>query len=355
MSAQTDAGMEILVAYAGGQAALTPQALDLEIRRVWSEMMSSEQGRGQISHALGVDPASLQDANKAPFIVEDDTSGFFGVELAVAVHWATVNIVVPVLIGLTKDEVKARLVQLWRQVIKPAIDGDEGGDKFGDERSTPSLGITMKSPEHVKLERLIPIAAQLAVALHLGSDDISPSDHALRLSLKTQAKALGSHRGDLQAAFKLYRSKVEAIVDGLSLSDEFASAIDTLKTGLAERSCQCCDPKNELPCCQDRPTNDRVHRGGNCIAPIKNLYQDIEADVAQLWRQIFGETQLPGLNLATKHLDIADKLAVHKDFSLTGKAQIVDSSYPTTWITVAFYDSAFDWETVHAAALFVVP
>jgi hypothetical protein len=80
----------------------------------------------------------LQDANKAPFIVEDDTSGFFGVELAVAVHWATVNIVVPVLIGLTKDEVKARLVQLWRQVIKPAIDGDEGGDKFGDERSTPS-------------------------------------------------------------------------------------------------------------------------------------------------------------------------------------------------------------------------
>jgi hypothetical protein len=138
MSAQTDSGMEILVAYAGGQAALTPQALDLEIRRVWSEMMSSEQGRGQISRALGVDPASLQDANKAPFIVEDDTSGFFGVELAVAVHWATVNIVVPVLIGLTKDEVKARLVQLWRQVIKPAIDGDEGGDKFGDERSTPS-------------------------------------------------------------------------------------------------------------------------------------------------------------------------------------------------------------------------
>lgn len=119
--------------------ALAPQALDLEIRRVWYEIMSSEQGRGQIGHALGIDPATLpQDAGPVPFTVEDDTAGFLGVELAVAVHWAAVNVVVPVLIGLTKDEIKARLVQLWRQVIKPAIDGDEGGDKFGNERSKPN-------------------------------------------------------------------------------------------------------------------------------------------------------------------------------------------------------------------------
>jgi hypothetical protein len=138
MSAEMDAETEVVISYRGGRTALTPQALDLEIRHVWSDMMSSEQGRDQIGHALGIDPARLrQDAARVRFIVEDDTSGPSGVELAVAVHWAAVNIGVPVLIGLTKDEVKARLVQLWRQVIKPAIDGDEGGDKFGDERSTP--------------------------------------------------------------------------------------------------------------------------------------------------------------------------------------------------------------------------
>jgi hypothetical protein len=138
MSATTDPEKEVVIVYSGGQQALTPKEVDLEIRRVWSELMSSEHGRGQIGHVLGVDPASLnQDATAVPFIVEDDTSGFSGVELAVAVHWGAANIGVPILIGLTKDEIKARLVQLWRQVIKPAIDGDEGGDKFGDEQSAP--------------------------------------------------------------------------------------------------------------------------------------------------------------------------------------------------------------------------
>ena len=137
MSATTDPEKEVVMVYSGGRLALTPKELDLEIRRVWSELISSEQGRGQIGHMLGVDPTSLkQDAAAVPFIVEDDTSGFSGVELAIAVHWAAVNIGVPVLIGLTKDEIKARLVQLWCQVIKPAIDDNEGGDKFGDERST---------------------------------------------------------------------------------------------------------------------------------------------------------------------------------------------------------------------------
>ena len=132
-----NAEKEVIIAYSGGAQTLTPKALDLEIRRVWSQLMSSEKGRGQIGHVLGVDSKNLNhDAAASPFVVEDDTAGFTGVELAIAVHWAAVNIGIPVLVGFAKDEVKARLAQLWRQVIKPAIDGDEGGDKFGDERST---------------------------------------------------------------------------------------------------------------------------------------------------------------------------------------------------------------------------
>ena len=130
---------EIVVAYGGSQTALTPHELELSIIRAWSEIMNSEQGREQIGRALGVDPASLvRDVGPIPFIVKDDTSGILGVELEVAVQWAAVNILVPVLIGLAKDEVKARLVQLWRQVIKPAIDRNEGDDRFGDERSVGS-------------------------------------------------------------------------------------------------------------------------------------------------------------------------------------------------------------------------
>jgi hypothetical protein len=138
MSAETDAETEVVIAYGGGETDLTPNALNLEIQRVWFEMLRSERGRGQIADALGIDPVSLHPkTNVVPFVVEDDTSGHQYVDLAVAVHWTAVNIGIPVLVGLTKDEIKARLVQLWRQVIKPAIDGDEGGDKFGDERSIP--------------------------------------------------------------------------------------------------------------------------------------------------------------------------------------------------------------------------
>ena len=137
MSGETDKAPEVVIAYAGGHTALTPRELDIEIRHVWSEMMSTRHGRERIGRALGVDPVTLnQDAELVPFIVEKDTSGFLGVGLAVAVHWAAVNLVVPVLIGLAKDEVKARLLLLWRQVIKPAIDRDEGGEKFGEERIT---------------------------------------------------------------------------------------------------------------------------------------------------------------------------------------------------------------------------
>ena len=203
---------------------------------------------------------------------------------------------------------------------------------------------TIRPPEHVKLERLIPIAAQLATALHLGSDNMSPGDHAIRSTLKMQAHSLRSHRGDLPTAFQSYRTKIAANLEGLSPSDQLASKIETLQLELAERSCKLCLPRRKPKCRRDLPTNDRVHHGGNCIAPIKNLFEDIKQDVVQLWQLIFGDARPPDLHLATKHLELADKLAVHKDFSLTGKAQIVDQPHPTTWIAVAFYDSAFDWE-----------
>jgi hypothetical protein len=202
----------------------------------------------------------------------------------------------------------------------------------------------MKPPQHVKLERLIPIAAQLAAALHLGSDDLTSNDHGIRRALKTQAHALRSHKGDLPAAFKSFGKHIDATLDGQDLSVEFARAVSGLKGGLADRSCQSCCPKSQPPCSRDLPTSERVHIGGNCIAPIKILYGDIEQEVYRLWTQVAGGTQPPSLRLATGHLDIADKLAVHKDFSLTGKAQIVDNPSPMTTITVAFYDSAFDWE-----------
>jgi hypothetical protein len=188
----------------------------------------------------------------------------------------------------------------------------------------------MKTPEHVKLERLIPLAAQLAAALHLGSDDMLPDDHAIRVALKAHAQALKGYRGDdLQRAFELYREKIDTSLTGLSPSDGFARAIGDLKVGLTERSCEKCIPKGVVPgpCSRDRPTNDVVHRFGKCIEPIKSLYEDIEKEVVELWRQIFGETQPSGLHLATKHLALIDKAAVYKDFSLTGKATIVDAPH----------------------------
>jgi hypothetical protein len=136
MSEQTDPDTDVVIAYGGGAGTLSPKALEAEIRRVWSEKISSEQGRAEIARALGVEPDKVkQVADSVPFASQDDTAGFAGVDLVIAAHWAAINIVVPVLIGLAKDEVKARVVQLWRQVMKPGIDGD-GEDKFGDERAT---------------------------------------------------------------------------------------------------------------------------------------------------------------------------------------------------------------------------
>ena len=139
MSDDADGEREVAVVYRGGAASLTPEMLDCEIRRVWSELTGSEEGRARIGRVLGVDPADLRlDAAAVPLVAQLGTSGMHGVELAVAVQWAAVNIGLPVLVGLTKDAAKARLEQLWRRVIKPAIDGEDGGDKFGDELATPS-------------------------------------------------------------------------------------------------------------------------------------------------------------------------------------------------------------------------
>lgn len=201
-----------------------------------------------------------------------------------------------------------------------------------------------KPPQHVKLERLIPIAAQLAVALHLGSDDIEPDDHAIRHEIKSQAYALRSHNGDLISAFGLLRRKITNSLDGSSPSDEFTRAVDALKAGLGHRECKHCHPEGEPPCRRDLPTNERVDTGGNCIGPIKNLYKDIEQEIFRLWKDIFADARQPGLRMATSHVELIDKPAVHKDFSLTGKAVIVDNPRPVTTIVLGFYESAFDWE-----------
>jgi hypothetical protein len=47
----------------------------------------------------------------------------------------------------------------------------------------------MKPPEHLKLERFNTNCGGSLWALQLGSDDISPEDHAIRSSLKMQALA----------------------------------------------------------------------------------------------------------------------------------------------------------------------
>jgi hypothetical protein len=94
--------------------------LQAALERAWAEAAASDEGKSDIAAALGVTPDDIR-PGPPPIAVDTPTSGLVPADMVMAIHWAALNVVVPVLIGLAKDEVKARMLELWRNVLLPRI------------------------------------------------------------------------------------------------------------------------------------------------------------------------------------------------------------------------------------------
>ena len=198
-------------------------------------------------------------------------------------------------------------------------------------------------PQHLKLQHLIPLAAQLAAAEHLGSDDLGGADHGIRKQLKEAALRLCDHEGALPDAFSTLRKTIKASVEGKVVSKAFANDLKTLKKSLSERSCRHCK-EGGPPCRRDQENHGKVDAGGICITTIRNIYRDICDDARRRWIEVFGNGPTPGLQFVTMHLAAEDKRVIYKNFSVTGTARILDASSPVTAIVLGIYDEPFDWE-----------
>ncbi|WP_413989194.1 hypothetical protein ACMDCR_24885 [Labrys okinawensis] len=101
---------------------LTRQQLDERVAEVWSETLASDFGRKRIAAALRIKP---EDLHPGPPPVEiQSPSGLDPTLLYAVIHWTATSIVVPVFVGMVKDEVKERMTRLWKEVLLPAIRSD---------------------------------------------------------------------------------------------------------------------------------------------------------------------------------------------------------------------------------------
>lgn len=110
----------VLVEHRRGRADI--DEINRRIDKIWAEKLSTEDGRREIAGALGISETELRPAAKQSSpIAADGSAGIEANALIIVGEWAVTSIVIPVLVGLAKDEVKRRLVSLWKDVILPAL------------------------------------------------------------------------------------------------------------------------------------------------------------------------------------------------------------------------------------------
>ena len=100
--------------------------INRRIDEIWAEKLATEDGRREIAGALGISEAELRpDAEQTSPIAVDASAGFEPTTLLIVGKWTLTTIVIPVLVGLAKAEVKTRLVRVWKEVVLPALKEDD--------------------------------------------------------------------------------------------------------------------------------------------------------------------------------------------------------------------------------------
>ena len=124
--------------------------------------------------------------------------------------------------------------------------------------------------EHLSLEHLTPFAARYHLARHVRARRRVENERLLDL-IEAEANAMAARKVELQQNFHELCESIKKQSERFSITPELEESLDGLIKSLSTHSCRDCAAKPK--CRHGEETYLFVKDGGNCIAPLKDLFK----------------------------------------------------------------------------------
>ena len=197
--------------------------------------------------------------------------------------------------------------------------------------------------EHLSLEHLTPFAARYHLARHVRARRRAENERLLDL-IEAEANAMAARKVELQQNFHELCELIKKQSERFSITPELEESLDGLIKSLSTHSCRDCAAKPK--CRHGEETYLFVKDGGNCIAPLKDLFKVLCDWVDGLWQDLPRSADLHSLPVvfATTGRSFNHDQPIIQKFHVSGYARSLrDAKGYYTKVGLEVRERSFGW------------